>query len=149
MKTTLLGLIAVLTLLAVPATAAEPTVSDLVREASAMLQPAAAQHKVALKVTTEGHAPTVGTADILRERVVNLLANAVAIAPSGSIVCVTLREERLVIHVKNPAVRVTADREVCDSTGTYFLVRSIASVGTDFRITLREDISPTAITQRD
>jgi len=109
------------------------TIQALLVEAQQILQPVINQHHLAFRLQATGRTPIdASQAESVRERVLNLVANAVAMAPEKTEVTVTLDPEAsaLTIWVGDQRVALTLDREVRDCIGSTFHLRSQQGKGT-------------------
>ncbi len=138
-----IGIVLAAFAIAVPALADAPTsVQAVVRDARTLLQPVI-EHRhlqVELRVPPEA---TIGSEDpeLAKERVINLLANALAIAPEGGRISVECDSatRSFTVRIANDRVQQTMERTITDQVGNVFTVRSVAGSGT--QLTLRFDVS--------
>lgn len=139
---TVVFMTAILTALTRPAlAAAEPsnTLEGLVKQAAVQIAPFAAQRGLAVVVEAPGVTPVnAHERATMRERFVNLLANAVALSPGGNRVRVSVDADGVSVWVDDRAQAWTVDRRVQDAAGNRFRVRSIAGQGVE--ISARLDV---------
>ena len=124
--------------LAAPAAAAmeanqAPTLQNIVQEAHRLLQPFARQRNLTIVVEASGNSPIAAPdAERMRERVINLLANGIALSPENNQVVVKLSPSReLSVWIGNDQVATSVDRDIRDQAGNFFKVRSTAGKGTE------------------
>lgn len=121
-----------------PARAGEITVEGVVGEALGMLQPVVAQRDLHVAVPAEGATRVVGDARRARDRVLNLLANALAFAPNGARIEVRVEKQSLVVRVSNASSVVDTDRSLRDSAGNEFRLRTVTGVGSELTARINE-----------
>lgn len=74
--------------------------------------------------------------EALHDRVVNLLANAIAMAVGGYDLDVTVSATRICVWVPNPTLNFSVDRTVRDIQGHTFMLRSVAGRGSELSLSL-------------
>ena len=117
------------------------TYQQVIREAQEMLAPAATQRNQTFSLDLNGYsAMAADAADPLRNRVLNLLANALAVAPAQSHIVVHFNPQayQLSVSVHNAGIAVSTNREVVDPQGNAFRVTTTAGVGAELQASLLE-----------
>lgn len=121
--------------MAIPSNAApQPTntLEAMVSQTLVQLQPIAQQRGVTFIVEAPGATSISGAEMVLaQDRIVNLLANAIAMAPTDTTVNVSVTPDDLRVWFTNQGETYTVERNVEDSTGNAFIVRSVAGQGTE------------------
>lgn len=124
-----------------PVSASPTTLQEVVRDAQQMLASVALQRAVHMRADLDGATPLANQDPaLLQERVLNLLANAMAMAPTGSEVRLRLdpTTRQLDVWVGNQEVRLDTDREVRDPAGNTFRLRTKSGCGTELSTRLNE-----------
>jgi hypothetical protein len=117
----------------------EASFQQLVRDANEMLFPVAKQQHVQVKLALHGsNAVATETADRTRNRIVNLMANALVTAPSGSTVVASFDPQSytLTIEVRNKSTLTSTRRDIVDSTGGVFHLTTLAGQGSRLEASL-------------
>lgn len=126
--------------LAIPANAAPSsadTLEAVVVRTVDQLRPFAEQRGVRFIVEAKGQTViSEAETELAKDRIVNLVANAVAMAPTGSTVNVLLGDDALRVWFENAAETWTVDRNVEDSTGNAFRIQSFAGRGTELSFSI-------------
>lgn len=124
--------------LAAPAAASNDTTQStslqgIVQEAQKLLQPFARQRNLTIKVEMPGTCPVAANeSERMRERVINLIANGIALSPENNTVVVKLSPaQELSVWIGNDQVAQSVDRDIRDQAGNFFKVRSLAGKGTE------------------
>lgn len=121
--------------MAIPSSAApQPTntLEAIVSQTLVQLQPIAQQRGVTFIVEAPGATPISGAEMVLaQDRIVNLIANAVAMAPANTAVNVSVTADHLRVWFSNQGETFSVERNVEDSSGNAFHVRSVAGEGTE------------------
>lgn len=117
---------------AAPAPYIPPSMQTVLRDAVSQLAPYAKLRHIAVDVQVRGDSViNPAKLDTTRERVINLLANSIALAPENRHLQVTLTPDTLSVWITNKNVPVSVDRDVRDPHGNAFRLRSIVGQGTE------------------
>ena len=115
------------------------TYQQVVREAHSMLAPMALQRGQSFTLSLDGSsAVAADLAEHTRERVINLMANAMASAPSGSRIQVRFNPQtyQLVVTVRNHGEALSTSRDVVDPLGHTFHLTTTAGEGAELEASL-------------
>ena len=109
------------------------SLQNIVQEAQKMLQPFARQRNLTVTVEASGNvAVEAAEVERTRERVLNMLANAIALSPENNTVVVKLsKTQELSVFIGNDQVAISTERDIRDQAGNFFKVRSTAARGTE------------------
>jgi len=122
---------------AVAAPATTDTLEGLVGRAVTELAPFAAQRGITLELDANGAtAVSAGEQVAVHDRFVNLIANAVALAPTHQTLRVSVIRESVRVWITNPSETYTIDRTVQDATGNDFRIRTVEGSGTELSASL-------------
>lgn len=127
--------------MAIPAVAETPkpatSLEAIVGQTVTQLQPFAQQRNVTFAVQATGSTELCSAEQVLaQDRITNLIANAIAMAPVGSTVNLAVNDDDVCVWFANQNETFTVDRNVEDSTGNSFRVRSVAGKGTELSFSL-------------
>ena len=113
------------------------TLQGLVRDAHQMFAPVANMRHLEVRCDLPGsNLLSSSEVEKARERVINLLANAVAMASENSRIQVRLAPEsqELIVFIGNEKTERTLERNVQDQCGNSFRMRSLSGRGTELLI---------------
>lgn len=119
----------------------EASYQQLVRDASQMLTTVAQQQDVRIQLALHGsNAVATEARDRVRERIVNLVANALVSAPKHSVLKVTLDADTytLRVEVPNQGTAMTTQRDIVDGVGGVFHLNSKQGVGVSLEASLQD-----------
>ncbi|NDD28549.1 MAG: hypothetical protein EB084_09830 [Proteobacteria bacterium] len=130
-----------LTLPAVAAPASTGTLEGLVGRVVTELAPFAAQRGVTLELDANGAtAVSLDEQVAVHDRFLNLIANAVALAPAHQTLRVSVIRESVRIWIANASEAYSVDRTVQDATGNDFRIRTVEGSGTELSASLDKTV---------
>lgn len=117
------------------------TYQQVVREAREMLAPVAQQRHVRIHLDVQGSSAVAGDlSNRTRDKVLNLLANAIAVAPANSELTVRFdpTSYKVCVKVANRAEALSTSRDVVDPSGNAFHIDTVAGLGTELNTSLAD-----------